>query len=331
MRALELTAYDGLEALRVVERDVPEPGPGQVVVRVEAAPANPSDVEFVHGRYGFRRPLPTVPGFEGSGTVVAGVGEHAEALIGSRVAFVVLDGGSGTWAEHALTEAAVCIPLAPEVSSEQGATLVISPFTAWALVEVAQQGGHGAIVSTAAASALGRMLLRLAERVGLDVVHVVRRGEQVAELGALGARHVLSTDDPAFDADLTRLCHDLGATLAVDAVAGEMPGRLLRAMPQGSTVVVYGVLAGQSATVPVGELIYRGARVQGFWLTHHLAGLDVAGLTALAQQVQEVVATDLRTEVGSTVGLDGAVAAIREHQGRAGGSKVLLTPSTSSD
>src|SRR4051812_10526360 len=94
MRAVQLTNYDGRpESISFVENlPVPKPGPGQVLVKVAASPINPSDLAFLGGMYGFKKPLPTVPGFEGSGTVVAtGSGTMARFLKGKRVACTVAD------------------------------------------------------------------------------------------------------------------------------------------------------------------------------------------------------------------------------------------------
>src|ERR1700730_11624269 len=87
MRAAQLRAYDGKpESIAVVNVPVPRPGAGEVLVRVHASPVNPSDDMFIRGLYAFKKPLPTVPGFEGSGTVVAGDGVMAQLLKGRRVA-----------------------------------------------------------------------------------------------------------------------------------------------------------------------------------------------------------------------------------------------------
>lgn len=100
MTALELSAYDGLDALKVVEKPVPELDQGQILVKVEAAAVNPSDLMFNRGRYGFTKPLPTVPGFEASGRVISGRGMYPRALVGRRVACTVQQQGDGTWAEY---------------------------------------------------------------------------------------------------------------------------------------------------------------------------------------------------------------------------------------
>src|SRR5438105_12722838 len=102
---------DALANLRVARRSVHRPGPGQVLVRIHAAPCNPADVLYLEGRYGIDRPLPATPGFEGAGVVVAsGGGLLGRWLLGKRVAC----GGhecSGTWAEYCVVEASACLPL----------------------------------------------------------------------------------------------------------------------------------------------------------------------------------------------------------------------------
>ena len=119
MRAVQLRSYDGRpESITVAELPVPSPGPGQVLVRVAASPINPSDMMFIRGLYGFKKPLPAVPGFEGSGTVVeAGGGILPQLLQGRRVACHAADPSiaGGMWAEYVVTSAQACVPLRKQV------------------------------------------------------------------------------------------------------------------------------------------------------------------------------------------------------------------------
>ncbi|HYF61648.1 MAG TPA: alcohol dehydrogenase catalytic domain-containing protein, partial [Herpetosiphonaceae bacterium] len=199
-QALQLTSYDGgPDSLRLAERTIGPLKPGEVLVRIAAAPINPSDLMFVRGLYGIKKALPAIPGFEGSGTVVAaGPGALGRRLVGRRVACGATPGGDGTWAEYMVTGAAYCIPLADNISLEQGASLIVNPITAWALVDQARREKRAAAVQTAAASQLGRMVIRLAERADLPLINVVRRAGQAGELRALGARHVLDSSEPEF-------------------------------------------------------------------------------------------------------------------------------------
>ena len=327
MHALELSAYDGLSALNLVQKPVPAPRQGQVLVKLEAAPVNPSDLMFIRGRYGFTKPLPTVPGFEASGRVVAaGSGSYAGWLVGKRVACSVQKKGDGTWAEYILTGAAGCLPLLPSVTFDQGATLLVNPFTAWALLERAKRERHRAVVQTAAASALGRMIVRLSRRFGLPVISVVRRAEQTRHLTALGAETVLNSSDADFDVALARECSRLGATLALDAVAGEMPRRLLGAMPEGSKVVVYGALSEQPVNVSPQALIFERQSVEGFWLSDYLNELSLRALLVRALQVQRALGKELQVQVRARVPLGEAVAGIKSYQERMSEGKILLTP-----
>src|SRR3972149_3926246 len=183
MRAVQLRAYDGKpDSVVVAELPMPHPGPGRVLVRVAASPINPSDLMFIRGLYGFKKALPVVPGFEGSGTVVvAGGGLIARLLAGRRVACAAASPElrDGTWAEYMVTAARLAVPLRRDTDLEQAAMMLVNPLSAWALVDIARRAGHRAVVQTAAASALGRMVVRLAGRFGLAVINIVRRVEQV--------------------------------------------------------------------------------------------------------------------------------------------------------
>src|SRR6516165_12259468 len=183
MRAVQILAYDSKpESVSLVELPVPRPGPGQVLVHVAASPINPSDLMFLRGLYGFKKPLPAIPGFEGSGTVVeAGTRMMPRFLKGRRVACAAADANvtGGMWAEYVVVPAQLCIPLRKDVDLEQGAALLINPMTAWGLMHEARRGRHRAVVQTAAASTLGRMIVRLGKRFSMPVINVVRRAEQV--------------------------------------------------------------------------------------------------------------------------------------------------------
>ena len=325
MRALELRAYDG--RLHLVEKPVPLPGPGQVLVRMAAAPVNPSDLKFLVGEYGLRKALPVVPGLEGSGTVVAaGSGLVARLRMGRRVACMAPEIGDGTWAEYMVAPAKRCIPLLGSVTLEQGAMMVVNPWTAWALVDTARRRGHRAAVHTAAAGALGRMMLRLGRRLNFPIVHVVRRAAQVELLRGMGAEHVLDSTADGFDARLKELCEKLNVTVALDPVAGEMTGRVLAALPRGSLVIVYGSLSEAPCTVPPAELLYEDKRVEGFWLSRWVADRGLLALGRMALTAQKLLATEFATVVRARVGLEGVAEAIDAYKHDMTAGKVLVIP-----
>jgi NADPH:quinone reductase len=330
MRAVQLRAYDGKpESVAVVEIPVPRPGPGEVLVRVFGSPINPSDLMFIRGRYGFQKPLPATPGFEGSGTVVeAGTGIMPRFLNGRRVACAAADPKvtGGMWAEYVVTLAQFCMPLRKNVDLEQGAALLINPMTAWALMEEARRGRHRAVVQTAAASALGRMIVRLGKRFSIPVINVVRRAEQVELLRKLGAAYVVNSSEPEFDKRLGELCHKLGASIGFDAVAGEMSAIVLRAQPRASRLLVYGALSLQASQADPSSLIFEEKRLEGFWLTAWLRSRNLFAQLVLARQIQDLLRTDLKTEFQAKLPLQEAPRALQQYAANMTAGKVLLLP-----
>jgi NADPH2:quinone reductase len=330
MRAVQLHDYAGKpSSLTVAEVPVPRPGPGEVLVKVFASPVNPSDLMFITGNYGFKKPLPATPGFEGSGTVVeAGSGMMAGFMKGRRVACAAADAKSkgGLWAEYVVTAAQFCVPLSKKVEMEHGATMLVNPLTAWALVDAARRGGHRAAVQTAAASALGRMVVRLGQKFSLPIVNVVRRPEQADLLRSMGAEHVLNSSDAGFDDDLRRVCHQLGASIAFDAVAGETSGRVLRAQPHGSRMLVYGGLSLKAVEIDPGSLVYEGKHVEGFWLSGWLRKKNMLSQLRMARQVQELLSGDLKTEIRVRLPLERAGEGIAQYAADMTAGKVLLVP-----
>ncbi|HWR16171.1 MAG TPA: zinc-binding dehydrogenase [Terriglobales bacterium] len=330
MRAVQLQNYDGKpESLSVAEIPVPRPGPGQVLVKVAASPINPSDLAFLAGMYGFKKPLPATPGFEGSGTVVAaGSGVMPRWLMGKRVACTAADPkiAGGVWAEYVVTTAQFCVPLGASVEIEQGAMMLVNPLSAWAMVELARSGEHKAIVQTAAASALGKMIIRLGRKFGVPVINVVRRPEQVEVLRKMGAKHVLDSSAEGFDDELKKLANELSATIGLDAVGGPLTGRVLRQMPLGSRMYVYGGLSLRPCEVDPGQVIFEGKVLAGFWVSAWLARKSIVEKMKIARQVQKMIGNELKSDVQAKVPLQEAVKAVQQYMGNMIAGKVLLMP-----
>jgi NADPH:quinone reductase-like Zn-dependent oxidoreductase len=290
-----------------------------------ASPINPSDLASLQGLYGVKKPLPMVPGIEGCGTVVAtGPGLLARRLLGKRVACAA-GAGDGSWAEYMVAPATQCSPLPASVSDEQGAMRIVNPYTAWAHLSITRQAGARAIVQTAAASALGQMVNKLARLRGVTVINIVRRDAQVETLRSLGAKFVLNSNAPDFDSQLRDRCRQLGARLAFDAVAGAMTTRLLAALPPEGRVIVYGGLAGEHITINPGDLIFNQRRVEGFYLSRWVAKQNPLALLAMQRQLYQLgdlthAAIQLRAP------LEEAQRALTIYQTNMSAGKVLLTP-----
>ena len=259
MKSLELRSLvraGGTLELSLVETVAPAPGADDVLVRVEAAPINPSDLGLLFGPADVgtaevvgtaARPVLTAPvsgaamksvagrldqsmpvGNEGAGLVVqAGSAPAAQALLGRRVALL----GGGMYTQFRTLPAAQCLALPDDATAAEGASCFVNPLTALGMVETMKREGHRAIVHSAAASNLGQMLLRICQQDGIGLVNIVRKPEQAALLREQGAQHVCSTDSPQFMAELTAAIAATGATLGFDATGGgRLAGQMLSAM-----------------------------------------------------------------------------------------------------
>lgn len=326
MRALELRTYDGPAALTLVERPIPQPRPGEVLVRMVAAPANPSDLMFVRGMYGIRKPLPVIPGFEGSGVVVAHGGDPwGRALMGVRVACGAPE-GDGTWAEYLLTSVQTCLPLLPHIDNMRGAMLIVNPLTAWAMVDTLRRSGQRAIVQTAAASQLGRMVIKICRRLGIPLINIVRRDAQADLLRSIGARHVLVSSDTDFDTRLQRLCRSLDATAVLDAVGGELTTRLVRLMPDRSRIMVYGALSSQAFEVSPYDPLFRGIVIEGFWLSTWVAQVGLAGIVRAGLMLQTSLLECLDATIRERVPLGEVVSGLARYEADMSAGKLLIVP-----
>src|SRR5882757_8198938 len=250
---------EGELRLWLEEVPLPRPSPNELVVRVEAAPLNPSDQilmlgsvdpttlrasgtvdrPIIEGRVPPERltamsgrldqALPV--GNEGAGTVI-GAGSEVTSLIGRVVA---IRATTGSYAQHQIVEAADCLVLPEALSARDGAAAFINPLTALGMVETMRREGHSALVHTAAASNLGQMLVRLCQKDGVPLVNIVRKPEQEELLRSMGAVHVCNSGSPSFATDLLEALKATSATLAFDATGGgPLAGRILSGMEQAA-------------------------------------------------------------------------------------------------
>ena len=257
--------------LEVETVPVPVPSSGEVLIRVVAAPVNPSDYgKFKSSGHGATdATFAKVPmGNEGSGVVIAsGGGIMANGLVGKSVGFVNLK-KQGSWSEYVTASALTAVfPLPAELPVEDAASFYVNPFTAVAIIDTVRSRGANAFVHTGAASQLGQMIAKYTTTSAKDmtVLHVVRREEQAATLRALGAQHILVTagDPSSWKGELKKQIAALKITTAFDCIAGEMTQTLVDALPKGSTTFVYGRLSGEAARVAPLDLIYFNKKLQG--------------------------------------------------------------------
>jgi NADPH:quinone reductase-like Zn-dependent oxidoreductase len=235
---------------------------------------------------------------------------------------------SGTWAEYCLVGSKACLPLAKQLTLEQGAAALANPTTALALASLVARGKHRAYVQTAAAGQLGKMILRAARDRGIEGIHVVRRAEQAEALRALDAKHVLVSSTPSFAADLRARAAELGATIALDAIAGDMTGTLVTALPKESEIVIYGALSGKACgEIDPMALAFRHQRVRGFEIAAYIEDLGLLRAFRFATKAQRYVRTGkFTTTIAATVPLAEAPARLAAYIDRMSDGKLLLAP-----
>ncbi len=242
--------------LSLAKVEIAEPGPDQVVVKVEASPINPSDLGLLTGPADLGKakasgsgaaikvtaPVPqgTLPmlaarldqsmpvGNEGAGTVIkAGSSEAAQALMGKTVSMI----GGGMYAQYRVLKAGDCQPLPAGTTAAEGASWFVNPLTALGMTETMKREGHKALVHTAAASNLGQMLNRICLKDGIGLVNIVRSAAQAKLLKGIGAKHVVDSTAPTYRDDLVAALVETGATIAFDAIGGgKLAGQILTAM-----------------------------------------------------------------------------------------------------
>ena len=251
-----LVKASGELELSLAPTPTPDPAADEVVVRIEAAPINPSDLGLLLGpadvttiKRGGDATHPVVTaavperfmravagrldqsmpvGNEGAGVVVeAGSAPQAQALKGKVVGIL----GGATYGQFRTLKAADCLPMPDGVTPAQGAAAFVNPLTALGMVGTMRMEGHKALVHTAAASNLGQMLVKLCRAEGVPLVNIVRSAEQEALLRGIGAEQVCNSSKPGFMGDLTDAIAATGATLAFDAIGGgPLAGQILTAM-----------------------------------------------------------------------------------------------------
>lgn len=267
---------------------VPTPNENQVLVKMIASVVNPSDLHFIKGEYGqpCRKGFPA--GFEGCGIVVAAGGDAGAKLIGKRVAFAVSLDGSGTWADYALTDANTCIQLHPDVSDVDGASLIVNPLTAMAMVDiVVQQQKCDAFIITAASSQLGKLMIGLGRDLGLKPIAVVRRADVVENLKTLGAAEVLVTSDDDYADKLSAALKTHKPRIMLDAVADQISADIFTAMPAFSRWVCYGKMSPQPPQInQMGQFIFMNKKIEGFWLVNWMRETPTKQKIAVFTEVQ---------------------------------------------
>ncbi|MFC0242924.1 zinc-binding dehydrogenase [Rhodopseudomonas telluris] len=309
---------------------LPEPGPDEVIVRVEATPINPSDLGLLFGAADMSTakasgtadaPVITarVPeaamkamagrldesmpvGNEGAGTVIkAGSSDAAQALLGKTVAMI----GGAMYAQYRTMKAADCLQLPDGTTAAEGASCFVNPLTALGMTETMKREGHKALVHTAAASNLGQMLNRICLKDGIDLVNIVRSEAQAKLLRDIGAKYVVDSTAPSFMDDLTEALVKTGATIAFDAIGGgRLAGQILSCMEAAIAKTASGPYSRYGSSVLKQVYIYGGLDTRPTEIVRNFGMIWAVGGWLLFPFLQKIGAADaakLRARVAAEI------------------------------
>ncbi|TNE65657.1 MAG: NADH oxidase [Alphaproteobacteria bacterium] len=353
----------GTLTVAIEEVTFPDPTGNQVLVKMEAAPINPSDLAILtsaadlqNADYSAGKFVATMPepfnsgskarhglklpaGNEGAGTVVAaGESTMAKALVGQRVACVP----GNAFSQYCLVDASMCLPLGDH-SAEDGASAFVNPMTALGFVENAKMDGQNAILHTVGASNLGQMLTRICKEDGLGLVNIVRKDSQVELLEKLGATHVVNSSGDGFMGQLRSAIAETGAFYGFDPIGGgNAVDTAFKAMEQvavsrmtefsryGSNqkkrMFIYGRL-------DVGPTILSpsygfGWTLSGWLLFPFLQSVGMETVGRMRQRVLENLTTTFASSYKKRVNLEEMLSkeAVTDYRAMKTGEKYLVTP-----
>lgn len=260
------------KALSVGTLPLRELGENDVLVKVHSAPINPSDIMFSRGLYPAGKQHPTFVGFEGSGLVIeTGTSELAASRKGVRVAFFASGKTDlGTWGEYVVVSATSVFPIPGDLTYEEASSSLVNPLSVQAMIFRSKAENHTAIVHSAAASALGKMLVAACKQNNITLINIVRRVEQVKILKDLGAEIVLNSSTENFETELKETFAKHQPSAFFDAVGGALGSLVFKHLPDESRTYNYGALAGDAYTTSPVDLLFKGKVLAGFWLNKEL-------------------------------------------------------------
>ena len=308
------------DVLTLNDIPMPEPGPGEVRIKVSACNINPSDVMFIQGRYGIRPKFPATAGFEACGTVDAR-GEGVDLPEGLQVIFTAI----GVWQEYVIAAADTLLPTPEGMPDEVACQAFVNPYTAFAMLgESGLQKGQW-LMLTAGGSAYGKFVIQLCQQRGINTICTVRRSEQVDSLKELGATEVVNTEEEKLVERVREITDRRGVDYVFDAVAGELGGQALECLAKNGTMLTFGALSMQPIPVNSGTMIFKNLTIKGFWLTTWFPALSSPEKQRISKEVLGMLTQQqLKANVEATYPLEEVVKAVEHADSSGRDGKVLL-------
>lgn len=323
MQAIEATEYGGADVLSVLERERPEPRPGQVRIAVEAAGINFADIQQRRGLYPGGPEPPFVPGLEAAGTIDA-TGEGVDLPVGQRVVGWTSLGG---YAEYAIADARSIFPIPESMSFAEGAAFPIQFLTAYNSLH--EWGGLEAgerVLIHAAAGGVGTAAVQVAAEADAEVFGTASTPEKLDLATDLGVDHPINYTETDFTEVVDEKTDGEGVDLVLDGVGGEVFDDSLDALAHFGRLVTIGVASSQPTTASATELLMENQRVIGFHLGEAMRNDPSSALAAVPELTELLSSGTFEVIVGQEFPLADAVAAHEAIEDRSTTGKVVLRP-----
>lgn len=324
MKAVRCNAWGPAETLTVETLPLPQPGAGEVLLRVHAAGVNFPDTLIIQGKYQFRPELPFTPGSEVAGEVQA-TGEGVTHLkAGDRVIAFLTTGG---YATHAVAQASQVMPMPPELDFEAAAAFTLASGTSYhALVDRAGLKAGETLLVLGAAGGVGLSAVQIGHALGARVIAAASSDDKLALCREHGADETINYADEDLRARLKELTGGKGPDVIYDPVGGQFAEPAFRSIGWGGRYLVVGFAAGDIPTLPLNLPLLKGASIVGvFW--GEFARRDPRGNARnLGQMIEWIKEGRMRLLVSKTYSLEAAGQALHDLEERQVTGKVVIVP-----
>lgn len=316
---------DPQEVLKLKDAPTPQPGKGEVRIRMLLSPIHNHDIWTVRGNYGYKPPLPGAIGGSEAVGIVEELGEGADAsLLGKRVAAA---GVHGSWAEYFLSPASGVVPVPDTISDEAAAQLIAMPFSALTLLEYLGVKPNDWFVQNTANGAVGKAVAMVAQARGIHAINLVRRDAGVEELAALSIVNGVSTAADDWKQKVRDLAGDQPIRAGVDSIGGVASNDIAELLSDDGLLVSFGSMTGEPMQISSGPVIFKQLTIKGFWGSKAIAALSADDRRRLMGELITLVENKTITlPVDGVYDLADISAAVKASltPGKAG--KVLLKP-----
>lgn len=312
------------ETLSLESIELPELEAGQVLLKVLAAPINPADLGRIGGTYGDLATLPATAGLEGIAEVVQAADDVSRPRVGQRV-FVPSEIGS--WQSYAVANANELYPAPEKLPVEQAAMCWVNPATAWKLLhDFTKLQAGDIVVQNAATSAVGKLVIQIANHLGIKTINLVRDLSAADRLKKLGAGVVLVDDRDAAKAAL-EATNGKKAKLALNSVGGSSVYGMCKMLADGATVATFGGMDRDPSPFPTRYLIFNDMRFRGFWVSKWYKEAKREEILALHNEVFSFMENaKIGVDVAARYPLEQYQEALKHAQKSGKTGKVLFTP-----